>query len=121
MIYTISHQHRIHNPPSEARGRTCNLTVPSWFCFLCATTDTPGKLITHGKQSQSLDTCKQRFHLYECLTGCSRVMGILHCVAFNSPGPRSLSTGLGLDNHCANEKGPHGFPEYPPGDSTPLI
>ena len=32
---------RILNPLSKARDRTCNLTVPSWILFCCATTGTP--------------------------------------------------------------------------------
>jgi len=36
-----SRQHQILNPPSKARGRTHNLTVPSWIHFRRATMGTP--------------------------------------------------------------------------------
>ena len=36
-----SRQHQILNPPSKARGRTHNLTVPSWIHFHRATMGTP--------------------------------------------------------------------------------
>ena len=31
----------ILNPLNKARDWACNLTVPSWICFYCATTGTP--------------------------------------------------------------------------------
>ena len=36
-----SQQRRILNALSKARGRTCNIMVPGWICFHCATTGTP--------------------------------------------------------------------------------
>ena len=36
-----SWQRRILNPLSEARDRVCNLMVPSWIRFCCATVGTP--------------------------------------------------------------------------------
>ena len=38
-LYHSSRQHQILNPLSEARGRTCNLMVPSRTCFHCAMTE----------------------------------------------------------------------------------
>ena len=40
-LYHSSQQHRILNPLSEVRDRTCNLMVPSRICFCCATMGTP--------------------------------------------------------------------------------
>ena len=40
-LHHSSRQHRILNPLSEARDRTCNLIVPRWIHFRCATTGTP--------------------------------------------------------------------------------
>ena len=37
-------QRLILNPLSKARDGTCNLMVPSWICFHCATMGTPKKL-----------------------------------------------------------------------------
>ena len=39
--HSSQQQRRILNPPSEARDRTHNLTVPSQISFCCATTGTP--------------------------------------------------------------------------------
>ena len=36
-----SRQRQILNPLSEAKDGTCNLTVPSWIRFRCATIGTP--------------------------------------------------------------------------------
>ena len=41
-LHHSSQQHRILNPPSKARDRTCDLMVPSWICF------------HHDRNSQSL-------------------------------------------------------------------
>ena len=38
-----SRQRQIPNPLSESRDQTRNPMVPSWICFHCATTGTPGK------------------------------------------------------------------------------
>ena len=35
-------QRQILNPLSKTRDRTRNLMVPSWICFCCTTTGTPG-------------------------------------------------------------------------------
>ena len=43
-IFELQHssqQRQILNPLREARGRTCNLMVPSRICFRCTTTGTP--------------------------------------------------------------------------------
>ena len=40
-LYHSSRQCWIFNPLSEARDRTCNLMVPSWIRFCCATIGTP--------------------------------------------------------------------------------
>ena len=43
-IFNLPHssrQHWILNPLSQARDQTCNLIVPSWIHFCCATTGTP--------------------------------------------------------------------------------
>ena len=40
-----SQQCQIFNPLSEVRDRTCNLIVPSWILFHCATTGTLALLI----------------------------------------------------------------------------
>ena len=39
-LHHSSWQWWILNPLSEARDRTCNLLVPSWICFCCATMGT---------------------------------------------------------------------------------
>ena len=44
-----SRQHRILNPPSEARDQTCNLTVPSRICFRCATMGTAAAGLCHRR------------------------------------------------------------------------
>ena len=43
-----SRQCRILNPLSEARDRTCHLTVPSWIHFCCTTMGTPTFLCLMG-------------------------------------------------------------------------
>ena len=40
-LHHSSWQHQMLNPLNEARDRTCNLMVPSWIHFRCATTGTP--------------------------------------------------------------------------------
>jgi len=40
-LHHSSQQRWIFNPPIETRNRTCNLMVPSWICFRCATMGTP--------------------------------------------------------------------------------
>ena len=40
-LHHSSRQCWILNPLSEARDRTCNVTVPSRICFRCAATETP--------------------------------------------------------------------------------
>ena len=40
-LHQSSRQRRILNPPSKARGRIQNLSVPSWIRFPCAMTGTP--------------------------------------------------------------------------------
>ena len=40
-LHHSSRQRRILNSLSDARGRTCNLMVPSRICFHCATMGTP--------------------------------------------------------------------------------
>ena len=40
-LHHSSRQHWIPNPLIEARDGTCNLMVPSWIPFHCATTGTP--------------------------------------------------------------------------------
>ena len=49
-IYDLHHsswQHRILNPVSEARDRICNLMVPRWIRFHCATMGTPRSVLNH--------------------------------------------------------------------------
>ena len=41
-LHHSSRQCQILNPLREARDRTCNLMVPHWIHFHCATTGTPG-------------------------------------------------------------------------------
>ena len=41
-LHYSSWQCQIINTPSEARDRTCNLMVPTWIHFCCATMGTPG-------------------------------------------------------------------------------
>ena len=40
-LHHSSWQHRIFNPLSEAKDRTCNLMVPSWIRFHCTIVGTP--------------------------------------------------------------------------------
>ena len=40
-LHHSSRQLQILNPLSDARDRTCNLMVPGWIHFCCATTGTP--------------------------------------------------------------------------------
>ena len=40
-LHHSSGQCWILNTLSEARDRTCNLMVPCWICFCCASTGTP--------------------------------------------------------------------------------
>ena len=40
-LHHSSQQRQILNPLSKARDPTCNLMVPNWICFPCATTGTP--------------------------------------------------------------------------------
>ena len=40
-LHHSSRQRRILNPLIETRDQTCNLMVPSWLCFHCATMGTP--------------------------------------------------------------------------------
>ena len=42
-LHLSAQQRWILNSMSEARDQTCNLMVPSWICFCCATTGTPGR------------------------------------------------------------------------------
>ena len=47
-LHYSSQQYQILNQLSEARDRTCNLMVPSWIHFLCATTGTPVSHVYYG-------------------------------------------------------------------------
>ena len=40
-LHHSSQQRQILNPLNEASDQTCNLMVPSWICFRCATTGIP--------------------------------------------------------------------------------
>ena len=44
-LHNSSQQCQTLNPLSEARDRTCNLSVPSWIHFHCTTTGTPKLLL----------------------------------------------------------------------------
>ena len=60
-----SQQRRILNPLSEARDRTCNLLVPSWIHFRCATMGT-SPLRFLGKSSNPLGWLKRPFPVWLC-------------------------------------------------------
>jgi len=53
-LHHRSRQHQILSPLSEARDQTCNLMVPSWIHFRCATTGTPMKNILNFKRTSAL-------------------------------------------------------------------
>ena len=40
-LHHSSQQHWIRNPLSKDRDQTCNIMVPSWIHFCCATTGSP--------------------------------------------------------------------------------
>ena len=62
-----SQQAQILNPLSKAKDRTCNLTVPSQFCFLCTMTGSPP---VHFLELWFLDTVSLFFRHPNDLTLC---------------------------------------------------
>ena len=117
-LYHSSRQCQSLNPPSEVRDRTCNLMVPSWIHFHCATTGTPVFLLryrtewpraelpegrTRATRTDSLSLhfpqkLAEGFVCGQCLVGIeSRAAGpccLFYCV-FDTPEEQGAPGGVG--------------------------
>ena len=67
-LYHSSRQRQILNPRSEARDQTCNLMVPNWIRFCCATMATPKMVIKREKICRQTRMDSERvMHFWGCL------------------------------------------------------